>query len=138
MSELAHAEDRAVPGEDFKTIGIVIPTAVPVPDRHFKAEATIDCPYGPRRDHVGFAAPGGIAAVTIHRSQGSEYPAVVIPLAMQHYTLLERNLLYTGVTRGRQLVVIVGQAKALAMAVRNVRASRRLTHLAVRLAASGP
>jgi len=77
-------------------------------------------------------------AVTIHKSQGSEYPAVVIPLATQHYTLLERNLLYTGVTRGRKLVVIVGQAKALAMAVKNVRTSRRLTNLATRLAASGP
>ncbi len=55
-------------------------------------------------------------AVSIHKSQGSAYPAVVIPLATQHYLLLERNLLYTGVTRGRKLVVIVGQRKALAMA----------------------
>ena len=68
-------------------------------------------------------------AVSIHKSQGSEYPAVVIPLATQHYLLLERNLLYTGVTRGRKLVVIVGQLKALAIAVRTVRSVRRLTHL---------
>ncbi|MBU2805640.1 ATP-dependent RecD-like DNA helicase [Acidithiobacillus ferridurans] len=72
-------------------------------------------------------------ATSIHKSQGSEYPAVVIPLAMQHYTLLERNLIYTGVTRGKQLVVIVGEAKALAMAVRNRKAQRRLTGLRERL-----
>ena len=57
-------------------------------------------------------------AATIHKSQGSEYPAVVIPVATQHYMMLARNLLYTGVTRGKRLVVIVGQKRALAMAVR--------------------
>lgn len=58
-------------------------------------------------------------ATTIHKSQGSEYPAVVIPLVTQHYVMLARNLLYTGVTRGRKLVVLVGEKKALAIAVRN-------------------
>jgi exodeoxyribonuclease V alpha subunit len=58
-------------------------------------------------------------ATTIHKSQGSEYPAVVIPLSTQHYTMLMRNLLYTGITRARRLVVLVGQRKALAIAVRN-------------------
>jgi exodeoxyribonuclease V alpha subunit len=58
-----------------------------------------------------------------------------MPLAMSHYLLLERNLLYTGVTRGRKLVVIVGQPKALAIAVRTVRSVKRLTHLAERLSA---
>jgi exodeoxyribonuclease V alpha subunit len=72
-------------------------------------------------------------ATTIHKSQGSEFPAVVIPLATQHYTLLERNLLYTGVTRGKRLVVVIGQDKALAMAVKNVRSVKRLTNLAQRL-----
>jgi len=72
-------------------------------------------------------------AATIHKSQGSEYPAVVIPLATQHFTLLERNLLYTGVTRGKKLVVIVGQPKALAMAVKNKRSDHRLTKLVERL-----
>jgi exodeoxyribonuclease V alpha subunit len=72
-------------------------------------------------------------ATTIHKAQGSEYPAVVIPIATQHYTLLERNLLYTGVTRGKSLVVIVGQTKALGMAVRTIRSSKRLTNLAGRL-----
>jgi len=68
-------------------------------------------------------------ATTIHKAQGSEYPVVVIPLATQHYAMLARNLLYTGVTRGKQLVVIVGQQKALAMAVRNNGARRRWTKL---------
>jgi len=72
-------------------------------------------------------------ATSIHKSQGSEYPAVVIPLAMQHYTLLERNLIYTGVTRGKKLVIIIGQQKALAMAVKNRKATRRLTRLRARL-----
>jgi exodeoxyribonuclease V alpha subunit len=72
-------------------------------------------------------------AATVHKSQGSEYPVVVIPLATQHYPMLARNLLYTGVTRGKQLVVIIGQPRALAIAVRNVRATQRLTKLAARL-----
>ena len=59
-------------------------------------------------------------AATIHKSQGSEYPAVVIPVMTQHYTMLQRNLLYTGVTRGKRLVVLVGQKKAVAIAVKNV------------------
>ena len=74
-------------------------------------------------------------ATTVHKSQGSEYPAVVIPLATQHYTLLQRNLLYTAVTRGKRLVVIVGQPRALAIAVRNAQSLRRLTNLAARLGA---
>ena len=72
-------------------------------------------------------------AITIHKSQGSEFPAVVIPLAMQHYLLLQRNLVYTGVTRGKRLVVLVGQNKALATAVRNNRTERRFSGLLARL-----
>lgn len=72
-------------------------------------------------------------ATSVHKSQGSEYAAVVIPLATQHYTLLERNLLYTAVTRGKRLVVIVGQVKALAMAVKRVGSVQRLTSLRERL-----
>jgi exodeoxyribonuclease V alpha subunit len=68
-------------------------------------------------------------AVTIHKSQGSEYPAVVIPVLTQHYTMLQRNLLYTGVTRGKKLVVLVGQTKAMAMAVRNTAGRRRWSKL---------
>ena len=68
-------------------------------------------------------------ATTIHKAQGSEYPVVVIPLTTQHYAMLARNLLYTGVTRGKRLVVLVGQRKALAMAVRNAGARRRWSKL---------
>jgi len=68
-------------------------------------------------------------AVSIHKSQGSEYPAVVIPVMTQHYAMLERNLLYTGVTRGRTLVVLVGQKKAVAIAVRGVRNRQRWSKL---------
>ena len=68
-------------------------------------------------------------AATIHKSQGSEYPAVVIPVMMQHYTMLQRNLIYTGVTRGKRLVVLVGQKKAVAIAVRNVSGRRRWSKL---------
>jgi exodeoxyribonuclease V alpha subunit len=68
-------------------------------------------------------------ATTIHKAQGSEYPAVVMPLTTQHYTMLRRNLVYTGVTRGRKLVVVVGQRKALAMAVRDTQAKRRWSKL---------
>jgi len=76
-------------------------------------------------------------ACTIHKSQGSEYPAVVIPLLTQHYAMLQRNLVYTGITRGMQLVVLVGQKKALAMAVKNHLGRRRYTKLAEWLAPSG-
>ncbi|MBV9533316.1 MAG: ATP-dependent RecD-like DNA helicase, partial [Bradyrhizobium sp.] len=68
-------------------------------------------------------------ATTIHKSQGSEYPAVVIPVMTQHYSMLQRNLLYTGVTRGKRLVVLVGQKKAVAIAVRNVSGRRRWSKL---------
>jgi exodeoxyribonuclease V alpha subunit len=73
-------------------------------------------------------------ACTIHKSQGSEYPAVVIPLLTQHYAMLQRNLVYTGLTRGKQLVVLVGQKKALAMAIKNHLGRRRYTKLAEWLA----
>jgi exodeoxyribonuclease V alpha subunit len=68
-------------------------------------------------------------ATTIHKSQGSEYPAVVIPLTTQHYPMLQRNLVYTGVTRGKRLVVLIGQRKALAIAVKGARARRRWSKL---------
>ena len=68
-------------------------------------------------------------ATTIHKSQGSEYPAVVIPLMTQHYVMLQRNLLYTGVTRGKRLVVLVGQRKAIAIAVKAASLRRRWSKL---------
>jgi exodeoxyribonuclease V alpha subunit len=68
-------------------------------------------------------------ATTIHKAQGSEYPAVIIPLTTQHYPMLQRNLVYTGITRGKQLVVLVGQHKALALAVKNADSRRRWSKL---------
>jgi len=72
-------------------------------------------------------------AVSVHKSQGSEYPAVVIPVLTQHYILLQRNLIYTAITRGRNLVVMVGTRKALAMGVNNDKTQKRFTHLRYRM-----
>ncbi|MDR3603715.1 MAG: ATP-dependent RecD-like DNA helicase [Syntrophaceae bacterium] len=72
-------------------------------------------------------------AISIHKSQGSEYPCVVIPLLTQHYVLLQRNLLYTAVTRGKRLVIVVGSKKAMAIAVKNDKPQNRYTLLRERL-----
>jgi len=72
-------------------------------------------------------------AISIHKSQGSEYPAVVIPVLTQHYILLQRNLIYTAVTRGINLVVMVGTDKALTIGVNNDKTQKRFTYLRYRL-----
>jgi exodeoxyribonuclease V alpha subunit len=72
-------------------------------------------------------------AISIHKSQGSEYPVVVIPLSMQHFMMLKRNLIYTGITRGKKLVILVGEKKALAIAVKSKNQGTRLNKLADRL-----
>ncbi|MDE2321358.1 MAG: ATP-dependent RecD-like DNA helicase [candidate division NC10 bacterium] len=72
-------------------------------------------------------------AVTIHKSQGSEYPVVIIPVHTAHYVMLQRNLLYTAITRGRRLVVLVGTKKAIAIAVKNQKIQQRYTGLVARL-----
>jgi exodeoxyribonuclease V alpha subunit len=72
-------------------------------------------------------------AVTVHKSQGSEYPAVVVPILTQHYILLQRNLIYTAVTRGKKLVVLVGTTRALAMGIKNNKTLKRFTRLRHRL-----
>ena len=72
-------------------------------------------------------------AVSVHKSQGSEYPAVVIPILTQHYMLLQRNLIYTAVTRGRELVVLIGTKRALAIAINNDKPHKRYTYLRYRL-----
>jgi exodeoxyribonuclease V alpha subunit len=76
-------------------------------------------------------------AISIHKSQGSEYPAVVIPILSQHYIMLQRNLLYTAITRAKKLVVLVGSKRAVAMAARNSQVQHRYTALAARLSAAG-
>jgi exodeoxyribonuclease V alpha subunit len=94
-----------------------------------EGELSVDCDG---RVNYGFAELDELVlayATTIHKSQGSEYPAVVIPLTTQHYPMLQRNLVYTGVTRGKRLVVLVGQRKALAIAVKGSRARRRWSKL---------
>lgn len=83
-------------------------------------------------DEIGLAY-----ATSVHKSQGSEYPAVVIPLHTSHYLMLHRSILYTAVTRGKKLVVLVGSKKALAMAIRNLRVEKRNTGLRERLADLG-
>ena len=77
-------------------------------------------------------------ACSIHKSQGSEYPAVVIPLHTQHYVMLQRNLLYTGVTRGKKLVALVGSRKALAIAVQKRDTAFRFSLLRQRLQLAEP
>ncbi|MDD5598615.1 MAG: ATP-dependent RecD-like DNA helicase [Victivallaceae bacterium] len=74
-------------------------------------------------------------AVTIHKSQGSEFPAVIMPMLNQHYMMLQRNLLYTGITRAQKLLILIGGAKAVAMAVRNTRLEPRYSLLRQRLVA---
>ncbi|MBT9139914.1 MAG: ATP-dependent RecD-like DNA helicase [Dehalococcoidia bacterium] len=73
-------------------------------------------------------------AVSVHKSQGSEYPVVILPVVTQHYILLQRNLLYTAITRAKEMVVLIGTKKAMAIAVRNNKVEARYTRLAARLA----
>ncbi|MFB6263044.1 MAG: ATP-dependent RecD-like DNA helicase [Bradymonadaceae bacterium] len=86
------------------------------------------------RDDVGWFDELALAyAITVHKSQGSEYAAVVVPVTTQHYVMLQRNLLYTAVTRARQLVMLVGTKRAVRIAVDNDRASHRYTRLDERI-----
>jgi exodeoxyribonuclease V alpha subunit len=72
-------------------------------------------------------------AISIHKSQGSEYPAVIVPIMNQHFVLLQRNLLYTAITRGKNLVILIGTKKALSIAINNNKPKKRLSGLAFRL-----
>ncbi|HWL15139.1 MAG TPA: ATP-binding domain-containing protein, partial [Opitutus sp.] len=74
-------------------------------------------------------------AISIHKSQGSEYPIVIVPLLKAHFMMLQRNLIYTAITRGRKKVFLVGEPAAYAMAVRNSESKQRLTHLREKIAA---
>jgi exodeoxyribonuclease V alpha subunit len=99
-------------------------------------EQEMEVEFDGKRVHYDFGELDELAlayALSIHKSQGSEYPAIVIPLHMQHFLMLQRNLLYTGITRGRQLVVLVGSKKALAAAVQRRDESRRCSGLCRRL-----
>jgi exodeoxyribonuclease V alpha subunit len=95
-------------------------------------EAELVADFDGRKISYGFGELDELVlayATTIHKSQGSEYPAVVIPLTTQHYPMLQRNLVYTGVTRGKHLVALVGQRKALAIAVKGTQIRRRWSKL---------
>ena len=76
-------------------------------------------------------------AVTIHKSQGSEYPVVVMPVMMTHFVMLQRNLIYTGITRAKKMIVLVGTPKAVAYSVKHLTVNRRNTRLKERLKKDG-
>ncbi len=106
------------------------------------AEAsTLDADFDGTSHHFTRGEFGDLAlayAISIHKSQGSEYPVVIVPLLKAHFMMLQRNLLYTAITRGRKNVFIVGEPAAYAMAVRNSESKQRITHLREKLAtASG-
>jgi exodeoxyribonuclease V alpha subunit len=99
-----------------------------------KEELSVDF-YG-RAVSYDFTETGELSlayAISVHKSQGSEYPAVIIPLMTQHYALLQRNLLYTAITRGEKLVILIGMKKALDIALKNDRPRQRLSMLTDRL-----
>jgi exodeoxyribonuclease V alpha subunit len=101
-------------------------------------EQEVEARFGDRSVTYDYADLNEITlafATTIHKSQGSEYPVVILPVFMQHYTMLSRNLIYTGVTRARQLVVLVGSSRAIELAVKQVKDQHRYTLLAHRLRA---
>jgi exodeoxyribonuclease V alpha subunit len=108
-------------------------------DRVDSEEGLLHIDFDGRRVEYAFGELDAVAlayATTVHKAQGSEYPAVVIPLSTQHYNLLQRNLLYTAVTRGKRLVVLIAQPKALGIAVKQTGANR-LTRLRQRLLEDG-
>jgi exodeoxyribonuclease V alpha subunit len=119
--------DKDVFNGDIGQIAKIDPVEREVMVRFDQREVVYD--YG-ELDEIALAY-----AITIHKSQGSEFAAMVIPLAMQQYLLLQRNLVYTGITRGKKLVVVVGQRRALGMAVKNNRTQQRFSGLLVRLKA---
>jgi len=102
------------------------------------AADTVTITFDEREVHYGFSELDEIVlayAVSVHKSQGSEYPVVVMPVLTQHYILLQRNLIYTAITRARNLVVLVGTRKALAIGIKNDRIENRYSRLKQRLAA---
>lgn len=101
-----------------------------------KSDETLEVNYYDRNISYDFMELDSLCpayAISIHKSQGSEYPAIVIPLITKHYVMLQRNLLYTAITRGKKLVIIVGSKKALSIAIKNNIPRQRLTSLAMRM-----
>ncbi len=129
VTQLRNNYDKGAAGVFNGTLGVV--TAISATDQTLTVrtdeDEEIDYDFA-ELDELGHAY-----AVTIHRSQGSEYPAVVLPLTMSAWMMLQRNLLYTGITRAKKLLILVGSRKALAAAVRTPGAGRRHTALTHRL-----
>jgi len=100
---------------------------------------TLTANFDGARHEFDRGALGNLAlayAISIHKSQGSEYPVVIIPLLKAHFVMLQRNLLYTAITRGKKKVIIVGEPAAYAMAVRNSESKQRCTHLQQKITAN--
>jgi exodeoxyribonuclease V alpha subunit len=131
VTQIRNNYDKGANGVFNGTLGIV--SAINLDEQrlsvHTDEDEDIDYEFG-ELDELAHAY-----AMTIHRSQGSEYPAVVVPVTMSAWMMLQRNLLYTAVTRAKKLVVLVGSRKAIAQAVRAVGAGRRHTALDHRLTA---
>jgi len=130
VMQIRNNYDKEVFNGDLGRVAAVAPDAGQMTVRMDERELT----YGP--DELDEIVPA--YAISIHKSQGCEYPAVVVPLLTQHYVMLQRNLLYTAVTRGKRLVVLVGTRRAVAIAVRNDRIRARHSLLRERLAAAPP
>ncbi|PRH76195.1 ATP-dependent RecD-like DNA helicase, partial [Streptomyces solincola] len=134
VTQIRNNYDKGANGVFNGTVGVV--TALDAVEQRLTVLTDEDEEVGYDFDELDELAHA--YAVTIHRSQGSEYPAVVIPVTTGAWMMLQRNLLYTAVTRARKLVVLVGSRKAIAQAVRTVSAGRRHTALAHRLAGGRP
>jgi len=127
--QLRNNYDKNLFNGDIGTIVAVDPDA-----------GTLDAEFDGERHAFTRGEFGDLAlayAISIHKSQGSEYPVVIVPLLKAHFLMLQRNLLYTAITRGRKKVFLVGEPAAYAMAVRNSESKQRLTHLREKLAAAG-
>ncbi|MBC9716968.1 ATP-dependent RecD-like DNA helicase [Streptomyces sp. TRM66268-LWL] len=129
VTQIRNNYEKGANGVFNGTVGVV--TALDVVDQKLKVLTDEDEEVDYDFDELDELAHA--YAVTIHRSQGSEYPAVVIPITTGAWMMLQRNLLYTAVTRAKRLVVLVGSRKALGQAVRTISAGRRCTALAFRL-----
>ena len=129
VTQLRNNYDKGKAGIFNGTVGVI--TGLSVPDQALTVrtdeDEQVDYDFA-ELDELGHAY-----AVTIHRSQGSEYPAVVIPLTTSSWMMLQRNLLYTGITRAKHLIILAGSRRALAQAVRTRGAGRRHTALTHRL-----
>ncbi|MFE9254690.1 ATP-dependent RecD-like DNA helicase [Streptomyces sp. NPDC006879] len=129
VTQIRNNYEKGAAGVFNGTVGVVTDLNVEEQRLTVRTDEDEDIPYAfDELDELAHAY-----AVTIHRSQGSEYPAVVIPVTTGAWMMLQRNLLYTAVTRARKLVVLVGSRRALGQAVRTVSAGRRFTAVAARL-----